>query len=362
MLMNKDLLIDGEKFISAKRAGENLGYSADYIGQLARSGAISGRIVGRSWYVSRRSLQSYKNDSDFGKSIKVGRPTSGKKEIYINGEKFISTALAARDTGYTTDYIGQLIRSGAIGGKMMGRAWYVSRKALLAYKKQNSSPKSVPEPVMEVPMLPVIRSVKKYSPVKPAKVVVKAPKPTSIAYVSEKASTLPSLSKVKPVHDYSHVVRYTVTVSLSIIIIFGVAYSWINFLSPSLADSIDIKVANTMNTADAVFAPVKVGSSELATALGSGVKNFFSGLLSGVTPVPAPQNIAPKAQPAEGVVVTQDTGDHTSVVAKIKSIFSDDVSVASDADGASGIITPVFKESSSTGSYTFVLVPINEKK
>src|SRR4051812_30393507 len=148
MLMNKDLLIDGEKFISAKRAGENLGYSADYIGQLARSGAVSGRMVGRSWYVSRRSLQNYKSDSNFDKSAKVGRPVSGKKEIYINGERFISTALAARDTGYTTDYIGQLIRSGTIGGKMMGRAWYVSRKALLTYKKQNSTLRNVPQPVM----------------------------------------------------------------------------------------------------------------------------------------------------------------------------------------------------------------------
>ncbi|MBX4199175.1 hypothetical protein KW800_02830 [Candidatus Parcubacteria bacterium] len=367
--MNKDLLIDGEKFISAKRAGLDLGYSADYIGQLARSGAVSGKMVGRTWFVSRRSLLRYRKDNGSEKSIKLGRPALGKKEIYINGEKFISSIVAARESGYTTDYVGQLIRGGVVEGKMMGRAWYVSRKSLLAYKKQNSFSAKLPqELVITAPSLPVIRSVNKYPTARvlpkllPKAQVKSEVKSKSISYLPEKLSPLPNLSKEKPQTNYSRMMRHTVTVSLSLMIISAVSYSWIGFLSPSSADSIDMKIALAMNTADVVMAPVRTGSSHLASALGSGVKDFFSGILSGVTPVAAPQVAEVKTKPlAEGVVVTEDGGDHLGTVQKIKNIFSDEVSIYGDADGASGIITPVFKESSSTGSYTYVLVPIKDK-
>ena len=46
-------------------------------------------------------------------------------ELQISGRRFISSRRIARDNGYHTDYIGQLIRGGKIKGQKVGRTWYV---------------------------------------------------------------------------------------------------------------------------------------------------------------------------------------------------------------------------------------------
>lgn len=54
------LEIEGKEYISARRAGREHGYTADYIGQLIRKGSLEGKKVGRAWYVSQESLSAYK--------------------------------------------------------------------------------------------------------------------------------------------------------------------------------------------------------------------------------------------------------------------------------------------------------------
>ncbi|MDP3735522.1 MAG: hypothetical protein Q8R39_03795, partial [bacterium] len=50
----------GKKYISAKRAAAEFGYTTDYIGQLARGGKIDATLVGRSWYVTESSLENHR--------------------------------------------------------------------------------------------------------------------------------------------------------------------------------------------------------------------------------------------------------------------------------------------------------------
>lgn len=45
--------------ISGRRAAELTGYSADYIGQLCRSGKLDAKMIGHTWYVSQSSLYEY---------------------------------------------------------------------------------------------------------------------------------------------------------------------------------------------------------------------------------------------------------------------------------------------------------------
>lgn len=59
--------------------------------------------------------------------------------IFFNGKKFISTQQAARLTGYTSDYVGQLCRAGKVDSKMVGRSWYVSEESILLYQKVNDA-------------------------------------------------------------------------------------------------------------------------------------------------------------------------------------------------------------------------------
>lgn len=53
----------------------------------------------------------------------------------VGKDEYISLKEAAEMTGYTPDYIGQLIRSGKISGKQvyLNVAWMTTREALLEY-------------------------------------------------------------------------------------------------------------------------------------------------------------------------------------------------------------------------------------
>ncbi len=55
---------DGKDHISAARAAKITGYHQDYVGQLARSGAIISRQVGNRWYVDRDGILAHKREKD----------------------------------------------------------------------------------------------------------------------------------------------------------------------------------------------------------------------------------------------------------------------------------------------------------
>ena len=65
--------------------------------------------------------------------------------ISINGREFIPASKAAREVGYTPDYVGQLCREGSISAERVGRSWYVDRAELREHKdekKRNSRTKA----------------------------------------------------------------------------------------------------------------------------------------------------------------------------------------------------------------------------
>ena len=76
--MDKPLKLDGKKFISARRAAENFGYTSDYVGQLCRAKKINARLVGRSWYVLEKDLIDHKNNHHLN---------SGDLKIKISSEE-----------------------------------------------------------------------------------------------------------------------------------------------------------------------------------------------------------------------------------------------------------------------------------
>lgn len=67
--MDGTLNFDGKKFISAKIAAKNFGYTSDYVGQLCRAKKINSRLVGRSWYVSEKDLIEHKNNHHLNSKI-----------------------------------------------------------------------------------------------------------------------------------------------------------------------------------------------------------------------------------------------------------------------------------------------------
>lgn len=54
--------IDEKTFVKASKIARELGYTADYIGQLCRAGKVEAQLVGRSWYVEETSIRLHKRD------------------------------------------------------------------------------------------------------------------------------------------------------------------------------------------------------------------------------------------------------------------------------------------------------------
>ncbi|MEN9622186.1 MAG: hypothetical protein RLZZ67_620 [Candidatus Parcubacteria bacterium] len=57
-----------------------------------------------------------------------------KDDLQFEGKNYFSSKRAAKNCGYTQDYIGQLIRSKKVEARMVGRVWFVSEESILAYK------------------------------------------------------------------------------------------------------------------------------------------------------------------------------------------------------------------------------------
>ncbi len=55
--------ISGVRYVKASAAAKAVGYTADYVGQLARAGKIDAKQVGRAWYVRDGELVSYKKEN-----------------------------------------------------------------------------------------------------------------------------------------------------------------------------------------------------------------------------------------------------------------------------------------------------------
>ena len=62
--------------------------------------------------------------------------------VLLEGKEYQRSALVAKKYGYTSDYIGQLSRSGKLDAKLVGRSWYVYSPSVEAYQSGRKSPDS----------------------------------------------------------------------------------------------------------------------------------------------------------------------------------------------------------------------------
>lgn len=57
------------------------------------------------------------------------------EEISVKGENYVKASVLAKKFGYTSDYVGQLCRSGQVKATLLGRSWYVNEESLLRHRK-----------------------------------------------------------------------------------------------------------------------------------------------------------------------------------------------------------------------------------
>jgi hypothetical protein len=136
-----EVLIDGRTYVLSRLAAQQVGYTQDYIGQLARKGSIDAKRVSGQWYVFLDSLKSYKEKADTFKPEppKYQPDPNADSTIKIDGKEYVSSAVASKLTEYNQDYVVQLARAGKIPSKQTGMRWYVEREALLKHKHEKES-------------------------------------------------------------------------------------------------------------------------------------------------------------------------------------------------------------------------------
>ncbi len=84
-------------------------------------------------------MENYKNTQN--RSTNKEKSNNSNKESVSQG--LISLKEAAKISGYSSDYIGQLIRAGKISGKQVysNIAWMTTAEAVLSYKRRNEKGK-----------------------------------------------------------------------------------------------------------------------------------------------------------------------------------------------------------------------------
>jgi len=132
---------DNETYLSTTAAAEKFDFARDYIGELCREKRARCVKVGRSWYIREADLAERKGREETIAEALDRAETHETPEAYrdesmlIDGKRYISSGRAAREHGYTQDYIGQLIRKGGIPAKKIGRTWYVDPDSLGKHKQ-----------------------------------------------------------------------------------------------------------------------------------------------------------------------------------------------------------------------------------
>ena len=140
--MSDEITIDGEQFVSSKRASELSGYKQDYIGQLSRGGQILARRVGGLWYISSDSLTKYKEHAEAYKPVPPvhnAYRSDPDSLLSFDGMGYISASRAAKLTGYSPDYVGQMARAGIIPSRQVGNRWYVEQAGIISHKEKKDS-------------------------------------------------------------------------------------------------------------------------------------------------------------------------------------------------------------------------------
>ncbi|PIV12795.1 MAG: hypothetical protein COS47_00665, partial [Candidatus Nealsonbacteria bacterium CG03_land_8_20_14_0_80_36_12] len=120
-----------EQFISLKKAAETSGYSPDYLGYLIRTKKIKGEKVysNISWQTTLEEIIKY--SKKIKKNLDIQTP-------YFSKKKHISLKKAAKISGYSSDYLGDLIRKEKIEGKKIhsGVSWLISEEAVKKYQER----------------------------------------------------------------------------------------------------------------------------------------------------------------------------------------------------------------------------------
>ncbi|MCK4781713.1 G8 domain-containing protein [Candidatus Parcubacteria bacterium] len=121
------------KYISLKQAAKISGYSSDHIGFLIREKKIKGRKISlkSSWKITPKEII---------KCCKKTKNLATRDSSSLLRRRYLSLKQAAKISGYSSDYIGFLIREGKLKGRKAysGVSLQTTKRAVMEYKNRKT--------------------------------------------------------------------------------------------------------------------------------------------------------------------------------------------------------------------------------
>ena len=333
--MKDSMNIEGKEYISSRRAAEITKYSNDYIGQLCRSGKISARMIGRTWFVAIDSIIEHKRLAE------LSRQANGERQS--NAPVVIAPKMPLEEAIAPVRYVhafSQPVSSHSTAPKKTAeeateRPSDVSMHAEpLKYESDSR------------PLMPEIKKTRTDYSTSPHTLVVGQKPIEKVIFTAEKPAR-------------SSPFRFAKAGAFAAFILVG-AISFYAFTSstPSSSDS----RAQTASVSDAFG------------AIGNFFYNGYEGVLAlfgqkeqTVATAPAVPAYAPEPAATttyNGMAIVSSTGSDSADEAmkqRIADSFSDQVEVHPDKTGTAGVVTPVFR-SSKGSDFVYVLVPVSNAK
>ncbi|MBU6231463.1 hypothetical protein KGP36_02240 [Patescibacteria group bacterium] len=328
--MKDSFIFEGKKYISARRASEISDYAADYIGQLCRAQKLDCRMIGRSWFVTEESIRSHQ--------VEVLR-----NEVHRNRIENLRGGKNAKPVEADETQVAAPVSSGAFEA--------AADQATPVSVEQDV----LPEPA--VPSEPVVNAEPVIADITPAipelPVHVELPRRTYVE-LEEQAEMLPaSRSRVEARQR-----RSPVLAAVAIVIIGGAVafYAMTGMSGSELASNGSASQASVGSAFASVASFFSRGFDEVLALLG-----HTPTLATNISPTPIPSMYEGSASDqSQGIAVAPSTGlaqGDAQLKQEIQASFSDQVNVTPDKSGTTGVITPVFRDS--TGKqFVYVMVPV----
>ncbi len=336
--MNNNLIFEGKKYISSRRASDISGYSSDYIGQLCRAEKIDCRMVGRSWYVTEESLLSHKKNVAIAESspqriqnirgVKISYPIFNVIE-----QKSVSEPKAEQST---------IPEPLVVKDEKKGIPSFIyteDERPLLPILEKYSSPKQIEKkvditPAKKVSIAPEIIPVREISPIREV----------GLARTPVKVSSIPSLSRTIILRRALATSMVALTLVTGIFIYTVPSYQISDQSLASIGSIVDSLKSSFNSVIDFIsLAFNKEESKDIATKDISEtveLQNSWNGI---------------------AVIPSSDSMENELIKQRIQASFSDEVRIEIDESGTAGVITPIFKNASSK-DFVYVLVPVDDAK
>lgn len=323
----EEIIVNQKKFISAKRAARVSKYTSDYVGQLCRKSALDCTRVGKIWFVTEESLLKHKE-----LSLASGA-NAGKKKGKEEAKPFVMPGIP-RVTIIKNEKVEVLPRGEIISDEVYSS---LLEKNVLTYHKDENL------------LFPKIKKEKKWT--------------VNLAPAISHSTSVPAFQKVSNSStslSHAHSGNFWMVVPVMLLILVSTLFMQ-TFLSSSnfVKDSSLLTSASFESVRGLLENFQKIKNSAFAFVSRKDAENF-------PVEVVEDNQVAPDTTSRElnGMAVFPSSNTLSKdEIAKndIKNSFSDEVTVSPDESGTAGVITPIFREATST-DFIYVLVPVLDKE